>query len=109
MRAAYRLIAIALDERILKHASASLPANWMTLYAIHELDDDEFYAALADGTINSALERPQLRVWRRRRREQQERRQIKLITSEFVIHHAAIADVHAGLPRSRPSARWRRS
>lgn len=57
-RSAQMLMAIANDERLTNPNHGSLlPANWRTLYELTKLSDDDFEAAIADGTINPECER----------------------------------------------------
>jgi hypothetical protein len=60
-RTARMLMAIAADPRLTdrKHA-AVLPASWATLYELHTLDDAQFQARLADGTIRPDMERKEV-------------------------------------------------
>jgi N6-adenosine-specific RNA methylase IME4 len=57
-RTARRLMAIAADQRLSKRTHVSvLPPHWGTLYELTKLDDEQFEAAIADGTINPGMER----------------------------------------------------
>lgn len=55
---AERLMAIAKDERIANAAHAPiLPTHWSTLYELTKLDNEQFEAKIADGTIRPDMER----------------------------------------------------
>jgi hypothetical protein len=57
-RTAQRLMAIAADARLSNATHAShLPPSWTTLYELTKLDDAQFEAKIADGTINPDMER----------------------------------------------------
>jgi len=55
-RTARMLKNVAEDERIRNHGSV-LPPSWRTLYELTKLEDDEFAAKLADGTIHPEMQR----------------------------------------------------
>ncbi len=60
-RTAQRLMAIAADERLSKATHVShLPASWGTLYEMTRLDDEQFKAKIADGTIRPDVERNEI-------------------------------------------------
>ena len=62
-RTAQMLMAIGLDRRITNAKFTSLlPPSWYALYQLTKLDDDEFNAALADGTIRPDLNRSDIRA-----------------------------------------------
>lgn len=55
---AQRLMKIAADTRLTNTAHVQhLPPSWGTLYEISKLEDDEFEANIANGTINPNMER----------------------------------------------------
>ena len=55
---AQRLMAVARDHRLTNAANLRfLPPHYMTLHALTKLSDDEFAAALKDGTIRPDMER----------------------------------------------------
>lgn len=57
-RTAHRLMAIARDERLTKQTHVSLlPPHWGTLYELTRLNDADFEARVADGTIHADMER----------------------------------------------------
>jgi hypothetical protein len=61
-----RLMAIARDRKISNPAHVQyLPASWGTLYELTQLDEDEFKARIADGTIRADMERKEVFVVRR--------------------------------------------
>jgi len=63
---ARRLMAIAQDPRISNRAHVHvLPAAWGTLYELTKLDDDQFSARIADGTIRPDLERAEVTALRK--------------------------------------------
>lgn len=68
---AYRLIAIAEDERLLAHGPV-MPASWRTLYDLTQLDDDEFHVALSEGRIHPEMERSDVKPKRRKPEPEQE-------------------------------------
>jgi len=58
---AERLMAIAADERITNRAHAPLlPPAWTTLYELTKLDDQQFEAKIADGSIRPDMERQEI-------------------------------------------------
>jgi N6-adenosine-specific RNA methylase IME4 len=59
--AAYALIKIAEDQRIVQHVGR-LPASWGTLLELTKLSDDEFSARLDGGDIRPDMERSQARA-----------------------------------------------
>ncbi len=62
-RTARMLMAIGHDKRLTKATHVSLlPPSWGTLYQLTKLGDDEFNAALADGTIRPDLNRSDIRA-----------------------------------------------
>jgi Protein of unknown function (DUF3102) len=57
-RTAQRLMVIAKDQRISNPTHVSLlPLHWGTLYELSKLKDEQFEAALKDGTIHPDMER----------------------------------------------------
>ncbi|HWX36746.1 MAG TPA: MT-A70 family methyltransferase [Steroidobacteraceae bacterium] len=57
-RTATRLMAIGRDSRLTNRTHVSvLPNSWGTLYELTKLDDDQFQAKIADGTIRPEMER----------------------------------------------------
>jgi N6-adenosine-specific RNA methylase IME4 len=58
---AYRLIAVAEDERILVHARV-MPPSWETLYALHKLSDARFDELLENGTIHPGMQRKDIKA-----------------------------------------------
>jgi hypothetical protein len=89
---ALRLISVFNDLRVLAHAP-TMPPHWMTLYAIHQLTDEEFDAALAEGVINPECQRKDVRDFLRERRLGVLRLAASSIQPNFAIHHCAIENV----------------
>lgn len=58
--AAYRLMTIAADEKILAHTLV-LPPSWETLYALSKLSSEKFEELLAKGIINPGMQRKDLK------------------------------------------------
>lgn len=57
-RTAQRLMAVAADPRLTNTTHGShLPPSWRTLYELTRLDDDQFQAKIADGTIRPEMDR----------------------------------------------------
>jgi N6-adenosine-specific RNA methylase IME4 len=52
---AYRLIAIASDDKLFAHMQI-LPPHWGTIYELTKLSDDAFEAAVEEGVINSEMQ-----------------------------------------------------
>lgn len=70
-RTAQMLMQIAADERLAnaKHVSL-LPPHWGTLYELHKLDDERFYAKIDDGTIRPDMERREIATERKQQQRQ---------------------------------------
>jgi len=63
---AERFMKIANDSRLIDEKNQQvLPASWSTLFVISGMDDDEFQAAIDDGTINPSVTRNQMITYRR--------------------------------------------
>jgi len=63
---AERFMKIASDSRLYNESNVQiLPASWSTLFVISGMDDDEFQAAIDDGTINPSVTRNQMITYRR--------------------------------------------
>jgi N6-adenosine-specific RNA methylase IME4 len=60
-RAAYKLIAIAEDDKILSHATV-LPPSWETLYALHALSVARFDELVESGVINPGMRRADIKA-----------------------------------------------
>lgn len=73
-RTADRLIAIGEDPKLADPTHVSLlPPHWGTIYECIKLDDKQFEACIADGTINPDMERRDIAtVVKRARREKRE-------------------------------------
>lgn len=76
---AYRLIAIAQDDRIFPHAGI-LPSDSTTLYHLTRLPDERFQALLEDGRIHPGMKRNEASAeTRRERRNADEKRILDLV------------------------------
>ena len=73
-RTAHRLMTIAEDQRLTDGTHAShLPPHWGTLYELSKLDNDDFAARIADGTIHAEMQRKDIgNIIKKEAREQRE-------------------------------------
>lgn len=95
-RAAERLKCIGTDQRLVSYTT-QLPPDWMAIYLITTLGDEELQRAADSGVVNPAMTQAKVRSFKRLLREEKARAGIVGIVPNYKIHHCAIENVSSDL------------
>lgn len=92
-RTARRLMAIGRDKRLTERTHTSvLPPSWMTLYELTRLDDADFDAAIADGTIRPDMGQKDIRARLRQLKQADDEERVMSVTPVVGTYRTIMVD-----------------